>query len=153
MVKENLYNMLGPCSGARVLDAFAGGGSLGIEAVSRGATQADFIEHDRTAFRVLETNLKNLEIKDRCTAYKADALRQLRRLETEYDLIMLDPPYYKGLIEKALATIDEKKLLTKSGRIVLLYGSEESIAVPTSFTTLKTRTYGVTAVTLLKRSE
>lgn len=153
MVKENLFNMLGPVSGKRVLDAFAGSGALGIEALSRGADHADFIEHDRAAFRVLETNLKNLGLKDSTQAFKADTPRQLARLDAPYDLILLDPPYNKGLIERTLPLISKEALLSAQGTIALLHSSEESPAIPEAFSTIKTRTYGATAVTLLEWSD
>lgn len=153
MVKENLFNILGPLQGRRVLDAFAGSGSLGIEALSRGASHADFIDHDRAAFRVLTTNLNNLEITDVSEAFRADTLRQLRRLETPYDLILLDPPYKKGLNAKALEIISGMKLLGKDGTVAILFSSEEKITIPPSFKVIKEKTYGATTITLLEWSD
>lgn len=153
MVKENLFNMLGPVSGKRVLDAFAGSGALGIEALSRGADHADFIEHDRTAFKVLETNLGNLGLDGASGAFKADTPRQLARMDAFYDLILLDPPYNKSLIGKSLEIISGRRLLSDRGTIALLHSSDEAPEIPEKFSTIKTRTYGVTAVTLLEWSD
>ncbi len=96
-VREALFAMLGELTGARVLDLFAGSGGLGIEALSRGAAEAVFVERDGLALRTLRANLDSLGL----TAPRArvrrsealSALRSARRLQETYDLIFIDPPY------------------------------------------------------------
>jgi 16S rRNA (guanine966-N2)-methyltransferase len=96
-VKEALFSMLGPLDGAIVLDLFAGSGALGIEALSRGAERAVFVERDPRAMRVLEDNLALLELEPpRAQARRVDALAALRSArgrEETYDLLFIDPPY------------------------------------------------------------
>jgi 16S rRNA (guanine966-N2)-methyltransferase len=96
-VREALFAMLGELEGATVLDVFAGAGALGIEALSRGAAEAVFIERDPGAVRILKDNLAALGIEPaRAQVRRADALRALRSArarEETYDLVFIDPPY------------------------------------------------------------
>jgi 16S rRNA (guanine(966)-N(2))-methyltransferase RsmD len=96
-VRESVFALLGDLQGARVLDLFAGAGGLGIEALSRGAARAVFVDRDARALRALKANLATLEIaRDAGEVRRADALAALRsaraRKET-YDLVFIDPPY------------------------------------------------------------
>lgn len=96
-VREALFSMLGDVAGARVLDLFAGSGALGIEALSRGAEHAVFVENDRTALGVLRSNLETLSLgADVAEIRSIDAraaLRDARKRGETYDLVLLDPPY------------------------------------------------------------
>jgi 16S rRNA (guanine966-N2)-methyltransferase len=86
-----LFSMLGDVSGARVLDLYAGSGALGIEALSRGAHSAVFVERDPRAVAVIERNLVSLGLEERVV--RQDAVRFLRRAEGIFDLVFCDPPY------------------------------------------------------------
>jgi len=96
-VREALFSMLGDVGGADVLDLFAGTGALGIEALSRGAARAVFVESDGGAVRVLAANLKELGIDSAQAEVRrrdaAGALRSAREHEETYDLVFIDPPY------------------------------------------------------------
>ncbi|MHB8533605.1 MAG: 16S rRNA (guanine(966)-N(2))-methyltransferase RsmD, partial [Solirubrobacteraceae bacterium] len=96
-VREALFSMLGPLSGERALDLFAGSGALGIEALSRGASRAVFIERDGAAARVLRENLNTLGLADeRSEQRRGDVPTALRRAQSAaetYDLVFIDPPY------------------------------------------------------------
>jgi 16S rRNA (guanine(966)-N(2))-methyltransferase RsmD len=95
-VKESLFNLLrGWFEGARVLDLFAGVGTMGLEAVSRGAREVVLIERDREIARYLEANIASLKCKDRATAIQGDALGPLaiERAPKPVDIVFLDPPY------------------------------------------------------------
>ena len=96
-VKEGLFAMLGDVQGASVLDLFAGTGALGIEALSRGAGRAVFVEHDPGAVRALKDNLHALGIEPIETEVRRrdvlGALRSARTREETYDLVFIDPPY------------------------------------------------------------
>jgi 16S rRNA (guanine966-N2)-methyltransferase len=90
-VREALFSMLGDVSGARVLDLYAGSGALGIEALSRGAHSAVFVERDPRAVAVIERNLASLGLEQRVV--RQDAVRFLRSAEGMFDLVFCDPPY------------------------------------------------------------
>jgi 16S rRNA (guanine966-N2)-methyltransferase len=96
-VRESLFSILGPLDDARVLDLFAGTGALGLEALSRGAAHATFVERDRKALDALERNVRDFGLgRDEATVVRGDYRRHLRDASARgeaYDLVVLDPPY------------------------------------------------------------
>jgi 16S rRNA (guanine966-N2)-methyltransferase len=98
-VREAWFSALGDSVvDARVLDLFAGSGALGLEAVSRGAEHAVFVERSRGAVRCIEANVDRLGVRDRCTVVHGNALEYLERLEPEaFSIVLADPPYGQGL--------------------------------------------------------
>ncbi len=105
-VKESLFNILGGEVEAKVvLDLFAGTGNLGIEALSRGAKRVIFVEKGRQALRLIQTNLSQLGLVDRSEILPRDVNRAIGILNQRgecFDLILMDPPYEKGLIQRTL---------------------------------------------------
>jgi 16S rRNA (guanine966-N2)-methyltransferase len=98
-VREALFSTLGDLEGLRVLDLFAGSGALGIEALSRGAAQADFVDSAATAVRAVRDNLAALGLE--AEVHRADArafLRSARKRGREYDLVLIDPPYRRASV-------------------------------------------------------
>jgi 16S rRNA (guanine(966)-N(2))-methyltransferase RsmD len=93
-VRENAFNLIGPIDGASVLDLFAGSGAMGLEALSRGASRAVFVESDRAACRVINANLDKLRL--HATVLCSDVVRTLAAERGRYDLVLLDPPYDFG---------------------------------------------------------
>ena len=90
-VRENIFNILGPVDDAVVLDLYAGSGAMGLEALSRGAAQAVFVERDPGALRAIEQNLDKLRL--RGTVLGQDAVAVLAGENRKYDLVFVDPPY------------------------------------------------------------
>lgn len=122
-VKQTLFAVLEPdLPGARILDLFAGSGAAGIEALSRGAAAATFVESDRGAVRVIEENLRRARLVDRARVVRADALRWLAAdaaTEAPWDLVLLDPPYAEpALAKRALAALGGPGLVVPGGRVV-----------------------------------
>jgi 16S rRNA (guanine966-N2)-methyltransferase len=101
-VREAWMSVIGPAiPGARVLDLFAGSGALGLEALSRGAEHAVFVEQSSAAIRVLWSNVEALGAGGRARVVRGDALRFVRGLESgAFDLVLADPPYGEGLAEE-----------------------------------------------------
>jgi 16S rRNA (guanine966-N2)-methyltransferase len=99
-VREAVYSMLGDIAGARVLDLYAGSGALGIEALSRDADRAVFVERDRAAIAALRANLAALELgRERAEVRREDvdaALSKAARAGESYDLVLIDPPYARA---------------------------------------------------------
>jgi 16S rRNA (guanine966-N2)-methyltransferase len=94
-VRENVFNLVGPVDGAAVLDLYAGSGALGIEALSRGAARAVFVERDRDAVRAIERNLEKLRLTG-ARVVRGDSVTVLAQESVagrKYDLVLVDPPY------------------------------------------------------------
>jgi 16S rRNA (guanine966-N2)-methyltransferase len=123
-VREALFSMLahrGALEGARVLDAFAGSGALGLEALSRGAASAVFVEKSRSVARVLEENVATLALAARARVIVRDAASALRTLaaaEERFDLCFVDPPYASGLVAPTVALLAGGGLLSPRGVLV-----------------------------------
>lgn len=142
-----------PLEGARVLDAFAGTGAIGIEALSRGAARATFIERDAAALAALAANLKACKLgPDVAEILRGDALDPPPAREA-VDLAFLDPPYGEGLAEPALSTLGKRGWLHAEALIVLELGARDSLAPPAGFELLDERRYGAARVLFLRYSK
>ncbi|MFW2541123.1 16S rRNA (guanine(966)-N(2))-methyltransferase RsmD [Primorskyibacter sp. 2E107] len=151
-VREALFNMLdggrfgAPFDGTRVLDLFAGTGALGLEALSRGADFVTFVEKGRAGQKLIRENLTLLGCADRARMIGADALR-LPAADAPATLVFLDPPYGKGLGEKALASAAGAGWISPEALIVWEENTPQ--IAPEGLTLLEHRKYGDTTVTLL----
>jgi 16S rRNA (guanine966-N2)-methyltransferase len=156
-VREAVFNALASqdaIDGVRVLDLFAGSGALGIEALSRGAAHATFVDTDRGARRVIDENLATTGLADRADVLGTDASTHLRRVAEgaaaegrgAYDLVLLDPPY---------ATDDDvwAELLglvaAAAPEAVVVVESDREVAVPDGWHALRSKRYGGTLVSVL----
>jgi 16S rRNA (guanine966-N2)-methyltransferase len=120
-VKEALFAILGErVEGARVLDLYAGTGSVGIEALSRGARSAVFVDRQRQAVSTIRDNLAVTGLKDRAQVVSGEALSFLRREDLEpFDLVYVAPPQYKGLWSKTLLALDNTDLLAPGALVMV----------------------------------
>jgi 16S rRNA (guanine966-N2)-methyltransferase len=129
--------------GARVIDLFAGSGALGLEALSRGAARADFVEITPASLAALKTNIESLGAQTRARVHRADALRFAARLEADaYDVAFADPPYNLGMAER-LASL----WLLRPFAAILGVEHDAHEALPAGG---DTRLYGSTAITLFR---
>ncbi|NLA12274.1 MAG: 16S rRNA (guanine(966)-N(2))-methyltransferase RsmD, partial [Firmicutes bacterium] len=123
LVKEALFNILGPrLVGAVFWDLFAGSGAIGIEALSRGAAAALFVEQERAHLSYIEENLSRTKLAARARLIRRDvmlALPQLAREKEQADLIFTDPPYQETTVPELLEAADRYRLLRPGGLIVL----------------------------------
>lgn len=149
-VREAMFNSLfslDAIEGARVLDAFAGSGALGIEALSRGALHATFVETGRDALAALRENLETLQLGAQGRVVPGDALVHLERAAVEerhYDLVLLDPPYGFDQWGELLAAVPV------GARVVI--ESDREVVVPDSWEVHRRKRYGGTVVTLATAS-
>ncbi|CDR28133.1 16S rRNA (guanine(966)-N(2))-methyltransferase RsmD [Staphylococcus schweitzeri] len=153
-VKEGIFNSLYDVSGIG-LDLFAGSGALGIEALSRGMDKVIFVDQNIKAVKIIKSNLANLDLEVQSEVYKNNADRALKALskrEIQFDIIFLDPPYEKGLIDKALKQISEFNLLKENGIIVCEFSNHEEIDYQ-PFNMIKRYHYGLTDTMLLEKGE
>ena len=117
-------------SGMRVLDLFAGSGNVSIEALSRGAAKAILIDDSPRSAATIRDNLLRLDFKDRAQVWIAPVFRSLRKLARSgeiFDLIFVDPPYDKGLVEMSLKILARAELLDADGRLVVEHSARESV--------------------------
>jgi 16S rRNA (guanine966-N2)-methyltransferase len=118
-VKESLFNILGErVVNALFLDLFAGTGSVGIEALSRGVRRAVFVERNRQALKVIAENLKMTGLDDRAQVVSSDVFKFLRGEFEKFDIVYIAPPQYKGLWARTLLTLDRRELLADEGLII-----------------------------------
>ncbi|MCL2509083.1 MAG: 16S rRNA (guanine(966)-N(2))-methyltransferase RsmD [Oscillospiraceae bacterium] len=125
-VKEAVFSIIQfEIEGRRVLDLFAGSGQLGIEALSRGAEHAVFIDSDRDAVQVIRRNLEKTKLSDKATLLQTDALSYLRTGKAKFDAAFLDPPFNRGFLEKVLPLL--APLMNAGGVIVCESPFEEKL--------------------------
>lgn len=126
-VKEALFSVIQfDIEGRRVLDLFAGTGQLGIEALSRGAECAVFVERRRDALQVIRENLEACGMTDKARVVNGDAMSYLKSGE-KFDLIFLDPPYTSGLLEQALEEIVRFDICRRHGIIVAESAADKTL--------------------------
>ena len=143
-VREALFSILGDVFGARVLDLYAGSGALGLEALSRGAASAVFVERDARAASAIRDNLRALELDQ--AVRRQDALRFLAANEGTFDLVFCDPPY--DSVPRIAEPLAERlpALLTQGARIVT--ESDKRMPLELPFELLAERTYGDTRIAI-----
>ena len=146
-VREAAFNLIGPVDGATVLDLYAGSGAMGLEALSRGAAGATFVESDRAACHTISENLEKLKLTGaRVTC--ADVLWTLRQDSRTYDLVLVDPPY------EAWAELEPKlagqlaRVLAPDGLLVVETSSRTEPSLPLSLRT--SRRYGSARLSLFE---
>jgi len=150
-VRESLFNVLantGAIDGARVLDLFAGTGALGLEALSRGALQVSFVESGRVAQRLIAQNVEITRSQGETHLIRRDATKLGACDGDPHDLVFLDPPYGKGMGQKALAAACAGGWLAPGALVV--WEENAPMEPPEGFTLLDRRRYGETHVTLLE---
>jgi len=162
--REAVFNVLGqgridwrglapeperPLAGIRVLDAFAGTGALGLEALSRGAAQAVFMENQAAALDACRKNIEALGEEAHATLLGCDALRP-PAASRACELVLMDPPYNQGLAEPALAALAAAGWLAPRAVVVVELMAKEPFASPAGFAVLDERRYGKARVVFLR---
>ena len=150
-VKESIFSVLGErIPGTDVVDLFAGTGNLGIEALSRGARSALFVDNSIQARERIEKNLHLTQFRDRADIWRCDCYAALRRLHAEhtvFDLIFADPPYGRGIGLRTLRHLDRHNVLKPDGAFVLEHPSDEDLNYPLdSLEVFSKKTFGHTRV-------
>ena len=155
-LRESLFNILvhayeNPVEDARVLDLFAGTGALGIEAISRGAGFALFVDNGAEARALLRNNVEALGLGGVTKVFRRDATNLGPAHPVEpFSLVFLDPPYGKGLAEKALASLRDGGWLTKEALLVVEEAKAAALTTPEGFVELERRAYDDTEFVFLK---
>lgn len=154
-VRQAIYDIIGPgVHHARVLDLFAGTGAMGIEALSRGAREAVFVESSRDACDVILANLEATGMRSNARIRRADAARFVARAATEpFDLALIDPPYERGLgfVARVLDKLAAGGWIARGGTIVV-EAATGPVEWPEGFTETRTRAFGRTHVSVAVRN-
>jgi 16S rRNA (guanine966-N2)-methyltransferase len=145
-VREAAFNLIGPVDGAAVLDLFAGSGSMGLEALSRGAASAVFVENDREACRAIDRNIEKLRAKG-ARVVQQDVLQALATDRGTYDLILCDPPYGYPQLDRLAPYLPAK--LAGDGLVVFETGAREEPEIQ-GLRVRTSRTYGSARLTLFE---
>lgn len=150
-VKESMFNIVQDwVYDSQVLDLFAGSGALGIEALSRGASQAVFCDNSLDSIKIIKSNIEKARVVDRSQIVSDDFRRCLRDMEAKnqsFDMIFVDPPYYKGLFEEVLDTIRACKILKKDGIVIVEHDAKRPIGQVEGLEVYKEKKYGITMLT------
>ncbi|MGL4451568.1 MAG: 16S rRNA (guanine(966)-N(2))-methyltransferase RsmD [Sarcina sp.] len=154
-IKEAIFNIIqGYVPDSVAIDVFAGTGSLGLEAASRGAKECYLVDKSPVTYPLLKKNIENLNFEDTCTALNMDAYMALKSLNAKgkvFDLIFIDPPYLMDLIPEAIQIIDDNNMLQEDGVIVSKIDVTEEIFEGTENIKLfRTKKYGNTIVNLYR---
>lgn len=153
-VKQALFNMIQFEIAGDVLDLFAGSGQLGIEALSRGAKSAVFVDARRESIAVIRENLKRTHLEERAQVIQSDYLSFLKRCKKRFRMIFLDPPYGEKYLENAIKLISEIDILTEDGIIITERPIEKAMDEDFSaFERSKDYCYGKTIITLFRRKK
>ena len=152
-VKEALFSIINfDLPGAAVLDLFGGTGQLGIEALSRGANSAVFVDQREDACKIIRENLRRTKLESQGRVVRSNYLDYLRRSREKFDIILLDPPYAEVFLENALKCITEIDILKSDGIIVAERPVEKELPFEfEGFTRSKDYKYGKTLLTIYRK--
>ena len=130
-IREAVFNVIAEkVPGADILDVFAGSGAYGLEALSRGAKRATFIDRDELCASVISENIQALSVQERAKVIAADTAETLKFLgknKERFDLVFADPPYNMNMARKALIMINQYDILNPSGFLILEHHSAETV--------------------------
>ncbi len=155
--KEAVFSMIQfSLEGRKVLDLFAGSGQMGLEALSRGASETVFIDNSPEAAAIIKKNAESTGLSDRCRILKSSVKEALLRLKGEkFDIVFADPPYALGLLPGTLDSLLENDLLKKTSTVICesseagdVFG--EGLSSADGFETIKQNRYGAALITVLK---
>tara|TARA_B100001123_G_C15048645_1_gene922629 strand:- start:358 stop:927 length:570 start_codon:yes stop_codon:yes gene_type:complete len=162
LVRESIFNLLFhskkfifEIENSNILDLYAGSGSFGLECLSRSAKFVCFVESKQLTFETLEKNIEKLRIKKKTQTIFYDVFKAIERdgiINTNFDLIFLDPPYINKDIEKLIEIIFKKNLLKKNGIIILHRKKDLKEKYPNYFNILDERIYGISKIIFGKLS-
>ncbi len=152
-VKEAIFSSIQfDIEGRRVLDLFAGSGQMGIEALSRGAENAVFVDNSEASLSVVRQNLKGTDFESKAQIIKSDYKSFLFKTSAVFDIAFLDPPYNKGILEAATQEVSEK--MSDYGIIICEHPSEEKLKTHVgNFSVYREYKFGKITVTVYKKGE
>jgi len=157
-LRKSCFDILGSeVSGKHILDLFAGTGALGLEALSLGAATLVCIDKENQAVEAIRANIATLGCALRAGVYLKEAVSAVRDFFTQrrsFDIIFVDPPYYQGILRKALQALEEYDIVTPFGYVVgFCYHKDEFLKESKRFSLLVEKKYGQTLLLIYRREE
>lgn len=151
-VRESIYNIINPYMNKGIfLDLFAGSGSMGFEALSRGFEMAYFNDLSFEALKVIKSNIELLKVENRTKVLKLDYVKCLKSLKVKFDVIFLDPPYKMEVIDECIDLILELDLLNEEGLIVCEYDKDYILKEHNELELKKFTNYGIMNISVFRR--
>lgn len=152
-IKESLFNIIaGDLYECRFLDLFSGSGGMGIEALSRGAQKAVFVDNNKNSVYVIKENIKATRFEGRAKVLNRDvssAILMLGSLGEKFDIIFMDPPYNRGFVESTLTYIVKAGILADDGYIIAEQSQEDKIPDVQGLEVFRVKDYKITKMTFL----
>ncbi|MGE4215297.1 MAG: 16S rRNA (guanine(966)-N(2))-methyltransferase RsmD [Anaerotignaceae bacterium] len=149
-IKETLFNIIAPdIYGCEFLDLFSGSGSIGIEALSRGAKKAVFVDNEKKALEAIEYNLNHTKLADNAEIIRTEVLSAIKMLgskNTKFDIIFMDPPYMADLYKPTLMAILAEDILNEGGYVIAEHPSKVGLPVVEGFKIVRTKDYKTTVM-------
>ncbi|MFA6079351.1 MAG: 16S rRNA (guanine(966)-N(2))-methyltransferase RsmD [Candidatus Omnitrophota bacterium] len=155
-VREAIFNILGDINDKNVLELFPGSGAFGIETISRGAKYVTFVDNNGICLDTIRENFESLGVDEsKYELVRANALSIMSRLEkqeTRYDIVFLDPPYYKNIARKCLINIDSYDILSPIGTVIVEHFKKDSVSLDLNNLVFeKERRYGDTVISIFRK--
>lgn len=151
-IKGAIFNILFNVEGLTALDLFAGTGAIGIEALSRGAASATFVDMSNEALTIIRKNIELCGFSERAKIFPKPvpvALEYFAKHRQKFDLVFVDPPYLKNLVQPTLEMIASTKILAENGKIIVEHQPKETISEISGLILTETRKYGQTLISFL----
>ena len=156
-IKETLFNIIAfDLNGCRFLDLFSGSGAIGIEALSRGADKAVFVDSSPVCGKIIEENLKHTKLYPKGRIITGDVLSAVYRLKADnekFDIIFMDPPYAEGLVEPTLEAIVKSGIADKDCKIIVERGSNTEPPMAEGLKIYREKEYRTTVISFLTLEE
>lgn len=153
-IKESIFNSIMPkLEGCFFLDLYSGSGAIGIEALSRGSQKTFFVEKNKMCVQIIKKNLELTKLNDRSKIICGDCrdiLKKIWEQQILFDIIFMDPPYYKNLVSETLKILSRYKLLKDDGIIICETYSKEILPSITQFDFFKYKRYNTTTISYIK---
>lgn len=155
-VRKAVFDILGDISGLTFLEIFAGSGAVGLEALSRGASELTIVESNRDSILAIKKNIELLKAPD-CNLYHLEADKAIKLLSLDkksFDIIFIDPPYHKDMAKKILQTLEAYDILSPHGLIVIQHFKAELLPKDSlNFSLIKEAKYGDTWLSIFRKKE
>lgn len=152
-VKKSIFDILThsrDLTNTEVLDLFSGSGSLGLEAISRGAGHVTFVDNSQDSLRILESNIRMLGCESSCTVYRADVFWFLKHIRRHYDLVFVDPPYRLQELPTLPSAVYESGILRQGSYVVMEYERNTPVTIREDVFHVDQRPFGQTVLLILR---